>query len=117
MILGVAATLVALSLVLPTTRRVWVFHTLFVWHFPILWLLSLLQLRRLWALVARKTYVPWSGPVATRLFCEDMGPTFIKLGQLVASSAGMFPERYSEEFRKCLDRVKPLTGSVADRSP
>jgi len=107
-VLGVAATLLALSLVLPTTRRVWVFHTLLIWHFPIRWLLSLLQLRRLWAFVARKRYEPWSGPVATRLFCEDMGPTFIKFGQIVASSAGMFPDRYSEEFRKCLDRVKPF---------
>ncbi len=108
-VLGVAATLVALSLVLPTMRRVWLFHVLLLWHFPIRWLLSLLQLRRLWAFVARKTYEPWSGPVATRLFCEDMGPTFIKFGQIVASSAGMFPDQYSEEFRKCLDQVKPFS--------
>jgi predicted unusual protein kinase regulating ubiquinone biosynthesis (AarF/ABC1/UbiB family) len=113
-VLGVVATLAALSLVIPTTRRVWAFHLYFFWHFPIKWLLSVLQLRRLWALVARKPYEPWSGPVATRLFCEDMGPTFIKFGQIVASSAGMFPDRYSEEFRKCLDRVRPFKFSEVE---
>ncbi|RMH43690.1 MAG: AarF/ABC1/UbiB kinase family protein [Deltaproteobacteria bacterium] len=106
--LGVAAALAALSLVLPTTRRVWVFHAYLLWHFPILGLASALQLRRLWAALARRPYEPWTGPRACRLFCEDMGPTFIKLGQIVASSVGMFPDRYSEEFRKCLDAVKPF---------
>jgi predicted unusual protein kinase regulating ubiquinone biosynthesis (AarF/ABC1/UbiB family) len=37
-----------------------------------------------------------------------MGPTFIKFGQIVASSAGMFPDRYTREFQKCLDRVRPF---------
>jgi aarF domain-containing kinase len=32
----------------------------------------------------------------------------VKLGQLVASSEGMFPEPYCQEFRKCLDRVRPF---------
>jgi predicted unusual protein kinase regulating ubiquinone biosynthesis (AarF/ABC1/UbiB family) len=45
------------------------------------------------------------GPVVVRRAFEELGPTYIKLGQLVASSEGLFPERYSLEFRKCLDRV------------
>jgi predicted unusual protein kinase regulating ubiquinone biosynthesis (AarF/ABC1/UbiB family) len=32
----------------------------------------------------------------------------VKLGQLVASSQGIFPERYCREFQGCLDRVKPF---------
>ena len=43
-----------------------------------------------------------------RMFCEDLGPTFIKFGQIVASSAGMFPDAYVKEFQKVLDRVKPF---------
>jgi predicted unusual protein kinase regulating ubiquinone biosynthesis (AarF/ABC1/UbiB family) len=47
-------------------------------------------------------------PVILRRSFEDLGPTYIKLGQLVASSQGLFPERYCAEFRKCLDRVRPF---------
>jgi predicted unusual protein kinase regulating ubiquinone biosynthesis (AarF/ABC1/UbiB family) len=48
------------------------------------------------------------GPLVVRRAFEDLGPTYIKLGQLVASSQGLFPERYCLEFRKCLDRVRPF---------
>lgn len=34
---------------------------------------------------------------------EDLGGTFIKFGQIIASSPGMFGDRVSEEFRSCLD--------------
>jgi predicted unusual protein kinase regulating ubiquinone biosynthesis (AarF/ABC1/UbiB family) len=51
---------------------------------------------------------PHPVPVIVRRSFEDLGPTYIKLGQLVASSQGLFPERYCTEFRKCLDRVRPF---------
>ena len=38
----------------------------------------------------------------------DLGTTFIKFGQIIASSAGMFPDAYVKEFQKVLDRVKPF---------
>jgi predicted unusual protein kinase regulating ubiquinone biosynthesis (AarF/ABC1/UbiB family) len=69
-----------------------------------LWLLDVTRLRRLGGAKERLTR-----PQLIRLFCEDMGPTFIKFGQIVASSSGMFPKRYVEEFRKCLDRVRPFS--------
>jgi predicted unusual protein kinase regulating ubiquinone biosynthesis (AarF/ABC1/UbiB family) len=47
---------------------------------------------------------------------EELGPTYIKLGQLVASSQGLFPERYCLEFRKCLDRVPPFDFSDVERT-
>jgi predicted unusual protein kinase regulating ubiquinone biosynthesis (AarF/ABC1/UbiB family) len=37
-----------------------------------------------------------------------MGPTFIKFGQIIASSAGLFPDKYVKEFSKVLDRVRPF---------
>jgi len=40
---------------------------------------------------------------ALRLTFEDLGATYLKFGQLVASSPGMFGEEMSEEFRSCLD--------------
>ncbi len=36
-----------------------------------------------------------------------LGPTYVKLGQIVASSPGVFPEVLSNEFRTLLDRVPP----------
>ena len=47
-------------------------------------------------------------PELVRAAFEDLGPTYIKLGQIVASSHGLFPEAYCVEFQKCLDRVRPF---------
>ncbi len=38
-----------------------------------------------------------------RLTFEDLGGTFIKFGQIMASSPGMFGEEVAQEFRSCLD--------------
>lgn len=38
-----------------------------------------------------------------RLAFEELGGTFVKFGQIVASSPGLFGPRLSEEFRSCLD--------------
>jgi predicted unusual protein kinase regulating ubiquinone biosynthesis (AarF/ABC1/UbiB family) len=39
---------------------------------------------------------------------EDLGGTFIKFGQIMASSPGMFGEEVAEEFRSCLDTGPPV---------
>jgi len=57
-----------------------------------------------------------NGPAIVRHAFEDLGPTYIKLGQLVASSQGLFPERYCQEFRKCLDRVRPFSFEDVQRT-
>jgi predicted unusual protein kinase regulating ubiquinone biosynthesis (AarF/ABC1/UbiB family) len=44
---------------------------------------------------------------ALRKSFVELGPTFVKLGQLIASSPGVFPEAFSEEFRQLLDDVPP----------
>jgi predicted unusual protein kinase regulating ubiquinone biosynthesis (AarF/ABC1/UbiB family) len=56
------------------------------------------------------------GPRVVREAFEELGPTYIKLGQLVASSQGMFPEPYCREFRKCLDRVPPFSYEEVHRT-
>ncbi|TYQ09627.1 UNVERIFIED_ORG: putative unusual protein kinase regulating ubiquinone biosynthesis (AarF/ABC1/UbiB family) [Gordonia westfalica J30] len=38
---------------------------------------------------------------------EHLGPTYVKLGQLIASSPGVFSDALSSEFETLLDRVKP----------
>ncbi len=65
-------------------------------------------LRRLAFVVSGRPYERLTGPVALRRAFERLGPTYVKLGQLVASGEALFPERYSEEFRALLDRVPPF---------
>ena len=73
------AALVAASLASATTRRVWLF-ALFAGKYLLLGLGQLVGIRRLRARLAGRTYEPLTRPAALRLFCEDMGPTFIKFG-------------------------------------
>ena len=44
---------------------------------------------------------------------ERLGPTFVKLGQLVASSPGIFPQPLATACLRCLDDVPPFPGSEA----
>jgi predicted unusual protein kinase regulating ubiquinone biosynthesis (AarF/ABC1/UbiB family) len=37
-----------------------------------------------------------------------LGPTFVKLGQLIASSPGLFPQPLATSARRCLDEVPPF---------
>ena len=39
---------------------------------------------------------------------EQLGATYLKLGQFMASSPSLFPREYVEEFQYCLDRTPPL---------
>lgn len=56
------------------------------------------------------------GPDLVRRAFEDLGPTYLKLGQLIASSHGLFPEKYCREFSKTLDRVKPFAYAEVERT-
>jgi predicted unusual protein kinase regulating ubiquinone biosynthesis (AarF/ABC1/UbiB family) len=44
-----------------------------------------------------------------------LGPTFVKLGQVIASSAAMFPEPLAVAARRCLDEVPPFDAEAARR--
>jgi predicted unusual protein kinase regulating ubiquinone biosynthesis (AarF/ABC1/UbiB family) len=43
---------------------------------------------------------------------EILGPTYVKLGQLIASSPGVFPKVISDEAMRCLDEVPPFDGKT-----
>ncbi|MFZ7128508.1 MAG: ABC1 kinase family protein [Desulfobacterales bacterium] len=47
-------------------------------------------------------------PVRLRRTLESLGPSFIKLGQLMSTRADVFPPEYIEEFRKLQDQIPPL---------
>jgi len=48
-------------------------------------------------------------PARIRLMLEELGPSFIKLGQLMSVRADLFPPEYTEEFKKLQDSVPPVT--------
>ncbi|MFB2579093.1 MULTISPECIES: ABC1 kinase family protein [unclassified Acinetobacter] len=45
---------------------------------------------------------------------EDLGATYIKLGQFIASTPSLFPREYVEEFQKCLDQTPALPFSYIE---
>ncbi|HVK73104.1 MAG TPA: AarF/UbiB family protein [Kofleriaceae bacterium] len=106
-VLIVLGALLALSIALPVPRRMWVF-VLNAWKYVWLWFFDAIGVRKLIVKASGREYRRLTRPVLIRRFCEDMGPTFIKFGQIVASSAGLFPDAYVKEFQKVLDRVRPF---------
>lgn len=108
-LLAVLAVLFVLSVSLPVPRRIWAFSLIAAKYFWF-WLFDIIGLRRLWFAISGRSakYQKLTRPVVLRMLCEDLGPTFIKFGQIIASSAGMFPDAYVKEFQKVLDRVKPF---------
>ncbi len=50
-----------------------------------------------------------------RVTFEHLGPTYVKLGQLIASSPGVFTPALSEEFESLLDRVRPAPADEVHR--
>ncbi len=51
---------------------------------------------------------PWQKVIKELLQTfADLGPTYVKFGQIIASSPGAFGESLSREFRGLLDRVPP----------
>ena len=55
-------------------------------------------------------------PRLTRELFEELGATFVKLGQLVASSPTLFPEAWTSEFEKCLDDAPPIPFHVVKKT-
>ncbi len=45
---------------------------------------------------------------AVRLAFEDLGPAYIKLGQMIASSPTAFSQATTDEFARCIDQVRPI---------
>ncbi len=60
-----------------------------------------------WLAVRPRQQAPQALAVALRRSFTDLGPVFVKLGQVIASSPGLFPETLSTEFRRLLDEVPP----------
>jgi ubiquinone biosynthesis protein len=57
---------------------------------------------------------PQVRPRRVRLICEDLGPTFVKLGQLLSSRPDLLPESYTSELASLRDDVRPFPFSEVE---
>ena len=52
-------------------------------------------------------------PVELRTTLEDLGPTYVKIGQIMSSRVDMLPESYCKELEKLRQNVKELDPKIA----
>ena len=52
-------------------------------------------------------------PVELRTTLEDLGPTYVKIGQIMSSRPDLLPEAYCKELEKLRQTVKPLPAEIA----
>ena len=51
--------------------------------------------------------------VRIRLMLEELGPIYIKLGQILSTRRDLIPEDIADEFAKLQDNVAPFPGDIA----
>lgn len=81
------------------------------------WCVVRALLRRRFALVRRREAAGWwdaASEGAVDAF-EKLGPAFVKLGQIMASSPGVFPEPLADACQRTLDEVPPFDSQTARR--
>ena len=54
-------------------------------------------------------------PEKMRLILEDLGPTFVKLGQILSLKPGFLPADYALELTKLQTRANPLDFSIIEK--
>ncbi len=52
-------------------------------------------------------------PEELRTTLEDLGPTYVKIGQIMSSRVDLLPQSYCDELQKLRSNVKPLDAEVA----
>lgn len=62
---------------------------------------------------AHNYYANGFTPVELRTTLEDLGPTYVKIGQIMSSRVDLLPEAYCKELEKLRQNVKPLDPEVA----
>src|SRR4051812_5522506 len=81
----------------------------------VIYLVLLVSVSRGLARRLRRPTITWARAAAEGAVdgFETLGPTFVKLGQLIASSPSVFPAPLAEACTRCLDEVPPFDGETA----
>jgi len=64
--------------------------------------------KRIFRLGKKEEHIPVSPAERFRLVLEELGPTFIKFGQLLSARRDILPEEFIKELEKLLDEVPPF---------
>ena len=56
-----------------------------------------------------------NAPVMVRLMLQDLGPTYVKLGQMIASRSEILPEEWETELNKLQSEVAPFPYEETER--
>ncbi|MBA1332936.1 hypothetical protein QQ73_18350, partial [Candidatus Endoriftia persephone str. Guaymas] len=54
-------------------------------------------------------------PARIRRTLEDLGPIFVKFGQILSTRRDLLPDDLADELAKLQDRVPPFSGAEARR--
>lgn len=53
-----------------------------------------------------------SAPVRMRLMLEELGPTYVKMGQIISSQSSVLPADWAAELEKLQSNVPPFDGAI-----
>lgn len=67
------------------------------------------RLKEISKILVKHDIVHGVNPKKLRAIIEDLGPTFVKLGQIMSMRTDMLPSSYCEELSKLREDVKPMT--------
>ena len=61
---------------------------------------------------AHNFYASGITPEELRTTLEDLGPTYVKIGQIMSSRPDMLPDNYCKELEKLRQTVRPIEGAI-----
>ena len=64
------------------------------------------RLREITAVLKKHAITRGVSPEKLRLILEDLGPTYIKLGQIMSLRSDILPKRYCDELMKLCSEVQ-----------
>jgi ubiquinone biosynthesis protein len=70
------------------------------------------RLKEMISVLRKREIVHGMTPEKLRMILEDLGPTFVKLGQVMSMRPDFLPQEYCDEFTKLQTNVKPLPFEV-----
>lgn len=85
-----------------------------VFALPLPWHVRILQAVMPWRWFARSPS-QWSRGEALRLALEDLGPVFVKFGQILSTRRDLLPPDIADEMAKLQDQVPPFSSEHAMR--
>ena len=66
------------------------------------------RLREILAILYKRQLIRGFTPERMRLIIEDLGPTYVKLGQIVSMHSNILPKAYCQELEKLRSNARPL---------